>query len=70
MAAEQALTYVVTFIPEGHSEPEESHERVETGDPDTDADRLIDDYAERGDEVIHIRWSNGATTYAAPGIDR
>jgi hypothetical protein len=65
-----ALCYIVTFLPAGRSEPEEARVDVETGDPDFDADNIIEAYWARDDEVIHIRWSNGAgTTYHARGID-
>ena len=63
--------YVVTILEAGYSEPVSTGERVgPSGDPDVDADRIIDKYAERGDEVLHIRWSDGGMIYAAPGIDR
>jgi hypothetical protein len=66
-----AVRYTVTYLPPERSVPEERDEDIVTGDPDTDVDRLIDEYSERGAEVIHVRWSNGSgTIYAAPGIDR
>lgn len=65
------LWYIVTLIPYGRSEPQEILAPVETGDPDIDADHIIDRHESAGHEVLHIRWSNGSgTIYAARGIDR
>lgn len=62
--------YIVTYIPEGYSEPVEEKVNSDTGDPIVDADKIIDEFDVDGKEVIHIRWANGAgTIYHADGID-
>ena len=65
-----ALSYIVTLIPAGRSEPVQERFAVESGNPDIDTDNILDRLEmEEGAEVIHIRWSTGETIYAAPGID-
>lgn len=65
------LTYIVTYLPVDRSEPVQENFAVRTGNPDIDVEDIIDDLEIReGAEVLHIRWSNGGTVYAAPGIDR
>ena len=65
-----ALYYVVTYLPANRSEPVEERVSVETGDPDVDADRIIDDFHfTQGAEVLHIRWSTGGTVWHDRGID-
>ena len=61
--------YIVTYIPAGWSEPEEERVVPETGDPGPDVDAILDEVWRRGDEPIHVAWSNGQPLWAADGID-